>query len=119
MALAAFAFASCPSRPDVPAVVAKPTVESRAEIAKVVGGAMHGVPVALADDALTRDSVLIIEPAIARDAQGVPLDGRERRPPQHFTLWMNGSRCVLVHEETHRRFTLKSATCAPKENATT
>jgi hypothetical protein len=102
------------ARRDVPAVIPSPTPESRAELARVVAGALHGAPLTLADDALTSDSTLVIEPVRPRDAGGVPLNGRERGRPEHFRLVKNGSRCVLVHEGTGRRFTLAAATCAPK-----
>lgn len=75
---------------------------------------MKGAPVTIADDALTREDTLIIERARPRGADGVPLSGRETGRPEHFRLMKNGSRCVLVHERTGKRFRLKSATCAPK-----
>jgi len=99
---------------DVPALVTRPTAESRAELLRVVRRAMKGAPVTIADDALTREDTLIIERARPRGADGVPLSGRETGRPEHFRLMKNGSRCVLVHERTGKRFRLKSATCAPK-----
>ena len=38
-----------------------PTAESRAELVRTLSEALHGAPVTLADDALTRDGTLIIE----------------------------------------------------------
>jgi len=99
---------------DVPAVITSPTAESRAELLRVVSRALNGAPLTMADDALTRDSTLIIEPVRPRDAAGVLLNGREVGRPEHFHLAKNGPRCVLVHERTGQRFTLASATCAPK-----
>jgi hypothetical protein len=119
---AMLAFAACAtasSRGDQPAVLTSPTPESRAELARIVEGALHGAPVTLADDALTRDGTLIIERAPARTRDGVPLSGREMGRPEHFRLLKRGSRCVLVHARTGRRWTLKEATCAPKAVATT
>jgi hypothetical protein len=113
---AMLAFAACataPGRGDQPAALTSPTPASRAELARVVAGALHGAPVTLADDALTRDGTLIIERAPARTREGVPLLGRETGRPEHFRLLKRGSRCVLVHEGTGRRWTLKEATCAP------
>ena len=78
-----------------------------------MSGALNGAPITLADDALTRDSALIIERPQPRTADGVPLSGRERGRPEHFRLVKNGSRCVLVHEGTGKRWTLKAATCSP------
>ena len=111
LALAACATAS--GRRDVPAVLTNPTPESRAELVRTVSGALHGAPITLADDALTRDSTLIIERTPPRTPDGVPLSGRETGRPEHFRLVKNGSRCVLVHERTGKRRTLKAATCSP------
>ena len=108
--------AACQARPasqDVPAVVTRPSAESRAELVRVVTSALKGAPVTLADDALTRESTLIIERARPRDAAGVPLAGRELGRPEHFRLVRNGTRCVLVHEGSGRRFTLVATTCSP------
>ena len=75
---------------------------------------LNGAPVTLADDALTRDSLLIIERAHPRDANGVPLSGRDLDKPEHFHLVKMGERCELVHERTGKRTTLASTTCLPK-----
>jgi hypothetical protein len=105
--------ATATARPDVPAVLTNPTAESRAELARRVSGALHGAPITIADDALTRESTLIVERTRARTADGVPLSGRETGRPEHFRLVKNGTRCVLVHERTGKRWTLKAATCSP------
>jgi hypothetical protein len=98
---------------DVPAVIASPTPESRAELLRVVSRALNGAPVTIADDALTHDSALIIERARARGADGAPLTGRDTGKPEHFRLVKSGSRCVLVHERTGKRYPLASASCSP------
>ena len=107
------ACATATGRPDLPALLTNPTAESRAELVRAVSGALHGAPITLADDALTRDSTLIIERTRPRTANGVPLSGRETGRPEHFRLVKNGTRCVLVHEDTGKRRTLKAATCSP------
>jgi hypothetical protein len=101
------------AQPEVAAIIDKPTRESRAELAHAVSELLNGAPVALADDALTRDSQLIIEKAHPRDAGGVPLSGRDREKPEIFRLVKAGERCQLVHERTGKRATLASATCRP------
>jgi hypothetical protein len=80
----------------------------------VVRGALHGAPVTLADDALTRDYTLIVERAPHRDAEGRPLDGRETGRPERFRLVQSGLLCVLVQESTGQRWTLASVTCSPR-----
>ena len=100
--------------PDVPAVLTSPTAESHAELVRVVREAMNGAPVTLADNALTADDVLIVERARQPAAKDMNLGGRETGRPEHFRLVKSGSRCVLVHQESGRRWTLEAATCAPR-----
>jgi hypothetical protein len=107
------ACATASGREDRPAVLTTPTADSRAELARRVSAALHGAPVTIAADALTRESTLIVERTPRRTADGVPLSGRETGRPEHFRLVKQGSRCVLVHERTGERWTLKAATCSP------
>jgi hypothetical protein len=100
-----------------PAVMTSPTAETRAELRHAVSRALHGASVTLADDALMHDSVLVIEHARARDAAGFPLNGRELDRPQHFSLVIEGSHCVLIQESTGHRWRLRHATCTPKSQA--
>ena len=113
------ACATTSARRALPAVLTNPTAESRAELVRRLSGALHGAPITIADDALTRDSTLIIERTQPRAADGVPLSGREKGRPERFRLVKNGSRCVLVHERTGKRWTLKAGTCAPVPHAAT
>jgi hypothetical protein len=93
------------AQPEVPAVIDKPTSESRAELAQAVSNALDRAPVRLADDALARDSVLIIER---------PHTGRDLDKPEYFRLVKAGNQCTLVHERTGKRTTLASTTCQPR-----
>ncbi len=103
--LALLLLSACASaQPDVPAVLDNPSQESRAELARAVSAALNGVPVRLADDALTHDSLLIIEKAHT---------GRDLDRPEHFHLVKAGTQCVLVHERTGRRLPLALARCQP------
>jgi hypothetical protein len=100
--------------PDVPAVLSSPTAQSHAELVRVVSAAMNGAPVTVADNALTADGTLIVERAQHHGAKDMNLSGRETGRPEHFELVKSGSRCVLVHQGTGRRWTLESATCTPR-----
>ncbi len=102
------------SPPEVPAIITSPTAESRAELHRVVSGALNGAPITIAADALTGDSTLIIERNPPRDSRGLPLDGRQRGRPERFQLVKNGPRCLLIHERTGRRWPLSSVTCSPR-----
>jgi len=98
---------------DVPAVIVNSTPEARGALAQAISTVLHGTPVTFADDALTRASTLIVEPVRPRVAGGIPLQGRELRSPEHFSLVKRGSTCLLVHERTRRRLTLAGIECAP------
>ena len=97
-----------------PAIITHPTAASRAALERAVSQALtHGAPVRLAPDALTRQSQLIVGRAQARDARGIPLNGRELERPQHFRLLRRGSKCVLLHVETGKLRLLAHTTCTP------
>jgi hypothetical protein len=100
------------AREPQPAVLTNTTAQSVAELRRIVSTALHGAPVRLAEDALTRDSTLIIDRSPHRDAAGVPLNGRALGMPEHFRLVKLGSQCILLHERTGERWTLRFATCA-------
>ena len=99
---------------DVPALIAEPTPESRAELTRVVSKALNGAPVTLADDALTQNSQLIIERNEPRDSQGRPLSGRDLGKPDHFQLVKAGPECILIHQANDKRYVLTDTTCAPE-----
>ena len=95
-----------------PAIITHPNAASRAALERAVREALtHGAPVRLAPDALTHESLLIIGRAQARDAHGIPLNGRELGRPQHFRLLRRGSKCVLLHVETGKSRVLAHTTC--------
>jgi len=94
-----------------PAVIIHPTAASRADLELAVSQALGGRRVTLAADALTRSTALIVGRAQARDARGLPLNGRERGRPQHFRLLRRGSQCMLLHVETGRARLLAHTAC--------
>lgn len=91
-------------RADVPARITNPTADSRAELLRVVRSALDGRDVTIADDALTTDSLLIIEPA--------HLTGRDLGRAEHFRLVLSGSSCILLHQESDSRLELTDTGCA-------
>ena len=114
LALALAALSACPAwpaTPGTPAVITQPSAASRADLERAVAQALGGAPVRLADDALTRSSRLPIARARARDARGLPLNGRELGRPQHFRLLRRGPHCVLLHVETGTSHVLTHTTC--------
>jgi hypothetical protein len=97
--------------PDRPALIVNPTAEGRAALLEAVRSALGGAPVTLADDALTRESILVIERKARRDAGGRRVQGRELGKPERFRLVRSGSSCVLIHERTGRRIPLERTEC--------
>lgn len=100
-----------PADRGVPAIVTHPTAASRADLERAVSQAFGGMPVRLARDALTRESVMMVGRAQARDIRGLPLNGRELQRPQHFQLLLRASQCVLLHIETGRARVLAHTRC--------
>ena len=96
-----------------PAVIASPTAETRAELGRVVSAAFNGQPVALAEDALTRESVLMIERRTPPGPQGRAATGRTLDAPERFTLVLRGSSCMLVRAADGRAFELAGVRCVP------
>jgi|SRR5579883_881174 len=94
-----------------PAIIIHPTAASRADLELAVSQGLGGAHARLADDALTRDSLLVVGRAQARDARGLPLNGRELDRPQHFRLLRRGSRCELLHVETGESRVLAHTAC--------
>ena len=115
--LASCAVVACatPSpEPEQAAVIVQPSAQSRAALQSAVSKALRRDGVRLADDALTSDSTLLIEPVRPRDAAGLPLQGRETRPPEKFRLVKSGRSCILIYERTNERQDLPQTQCAVK-----
>jgi hypothetical protein len=102
------------AKEETAAVIDNPTDQSRAALAAAVSTALGGTAVTLADDALTREGMLIVERVRPRDAAGVPFGGRDLDRPEHFRLVKVGAECVLVHERTGTRQVLASTRCRSK-----
>jgi hypothetical protein len=89
---------------DVPAVLRAPTSAARSDLLEALRSALGGVTPALADDALTNSSMLIIDRA---RLTGRTLDSTAQR----FQLVVNDGRCILVRPADAWRTPLPNATC--------
>lgn len=96
---------------DVPAYVVNPTKESRVELEKAVSKALNGIPVTLADDALTKDDRLIIERKQHKDVQGNLIMGLETKRPRQFRLVKNNNQCILIDQANGNRMELSLTVC--------
>lgn len=98
-------------QPDVAAVLVNPTPQSRAQLLRAVNEMLGVSSVTLADDALTRSSVLLIERSPARDPGGVRSTGRDYGKPETITLVKSAGACVLLSARDGKRIVLTDATC--------
>lgn len=105
------------SAQEQPAVIAAPNADTRAELARVVSAAFDGQPVTLADDALTRESVLVLERRTPPGPQGRAATGRTLEAPERLNLVLRGERCLLVRARDGREWELEEARCVPAEGA--
>ena len=112
-----FAMAGCktmPAQEDIAAVITNPTPKSRAELLQVLTNALNITPVTIADEALTRKSLLIIERQTSRDLKNRPLRGRDLGRPKQFQLVLNGGNCILVDQSNGKRWILSETSCVPE-----
>jgi hypothetical protein len=98
-----------------PAVIAAPTQQSSAELTRVVSAAMNGQPVALARDALTRESVLTIERRTPSGPQGRAATGRTLETPVQLKLVLRAERCMLVRVADGTEWQLTVSRCVPAD----
>jgi hypothetical protein len=96
---------------DAPALLIDPDTASHAELVRVIGGALHAPSMTIADDAFTRDSMLVIDRRPARDAAGQRLSGRDFGKPEQFQLVTDGQSCALLHLRTGQRHPLAQVRC--------
>jgi len=113
-----FGLSACRGDPagTTPALLVDPDPRTRAELQRVVAAALHDADVTLSDEALVRDSILIIERQRRLGPGGTRIDGREVQPPVQFQLIREGHGCILVQVGTDRRWPLPGAECAPVRN---
>lgn len=117
---AAFAVLACTTLAAAaqPALIEQPTPESKAELTRVLGEAFHGRSVTIADDALTRDSVLVIERRAIKGPEGNPAGGRSLETPEVFRLVLRDRRCELIRSSDLRRWALSETSCVVNRRTT-
>jgi len=116
LALAALGCATPPAV-DQPALIERPTERSRTELQRVLAEAFNGRPVTIAEDALTRDDLLVIERREPRGPEGSPAGGRVLERPEQFRLVLRGSHCELIRSSDQRRWTMADTNCVAKRGA--
>jgi hypothetical protein len=112
-----FAITACKAtdtKNEVAAIIVNPTTESRAELLRIITTALSDAKVTLADDALTKSSVLTIEQKPLRNLDNKPLLGRNLGTPIQFHLLISNGQCVLEKQSNHKRWVLKKTDCTAK-----
>jgi hypothetical protein len=104
---------SAPTEQDKAARIVDPDDASRAALQSVIDGALH-THVNLANDALTKSSILIIHGKSIRDSNGIPIDGRRHVPPIQFRLVTNREHCILIDQRDQSRHELENTRCEPE-----
>lgn len=99
------------AQPDVPALIVDPNAESHGDLVSVVSAALNVADLTLADDALTHESMLVIERRPARDSTGQRVNGRDFGRPEQFQLVRTLTGCVLIHQSTGLRHALTKVKC--------
>lgn len=94
-----------------PAVLEDNKAETHVELEQVVSKALGQVPISLAMGALTQTDRLIVERKKHRTIEGGVLDGRSRELPDHFRLVIKDTNCLLIHEESGKRYPLSKGKC--------
>ena len=99
---------------DVPAVITNPDDNSRAALKAALAASFGGRDVAIADDALTKTSLLTVEREPRRTIDSPSPGGRILTEPYRFRLVSNGQDCVLVDLRDDSRHVLADTNCAPE-----
>lgn len=96
--------------PEYPARIIDPNDASRASLQAAVNAAMHR-EVLLAEDALTKTSVLAIERRPAGGIGKPDTQGRITEVPIQLHLVSNGTDCILVDPRDDSRRVLENTSC--------
>ena len=99
---------------DQAALIVDSDEESRAALQHTVNTVLR-TDVALANDALTDTSILIIERKIPQSIEGSPAQGRNMEMPIQFRLVTDGTNCILVDQRDASRHVLANTRCVTEE----
>lgn len=100
---------------DMPALLINPEPETLQEIERAVASATGGMNVTVAADALTQNSVLVIERGMQRGLDRPPELGRDPGRPYRFQLVINKSECMLLDQQTGEHWPLSDVECIEEE----
>lgn len=96
-----------------PAVLQQVNAQVKTQLQQAIVQLNGGAPVKLSDSVLTKTNTLIIEQAILRDQQGLPITGRHQQQTETFSLWLAGKQCWLRHQRSEKMVKLQQVQCSP------
>ncbi len=96
---------------DLPALIIQPNEASRAALQVTLSKLFGGQIVKLSDEALTRSSLLTLEPGLQNINNSKVASGRVLSGPYKFRLVQNRDACILIDMRDGSRHALANTTC--------
>ena len=96
---------------DMPALISQPDANSRAALQATLSGLFGGIEIRLADDALTRSSLLTLELGAQSARVDPAASGRVVSAPYRCRLVRNGDDCILIDLRDASRHRLADTAC--------
>jgi hypothetical protein len=100
--------------PDQAALITQPDASSRAALQATLSDLFGGIEIRLADDALTRSSLLTLAVGAQSTLVEPAAGGRIVSEPYRFRLVLNGEDCILIDLRDDSRHRLADTTCMPE-----
>jgi len=98
-----------------PATVIALTTQQKVQIERVISDWYGGTKVTLADDVFTNSSLVTIERREHLDSLGRPVEGRHNNRAYSFTLYKQGTQCLLGNEKAGQKVVLDNLECVATE----
>jgi hypothetical protein len=98
----------------VEALLQQPSVKSRLILENAIGDLLNSQPIKLADNAFLQKSTVIISRRQPKDSSGNLLDGREMRQADTFSLFTEGGKCYVKHDQSGNIKLLDNIKCNTK-----
>jgi hypothetical protein len=93
-------FSSCSATQPLPALLEKPSAETRLLLEIAVGDLFDSQSIKLADNTFLEKSIVIIEYSQPKDNRGNLLDGREIREADTVSLLTVNGKCYVRHNQS-------------------
>ncbi|MBR9728422.1 hypothetical protein ACFOD0_11570 [Shewanella intestini] len=98
----------------IPALVAKVTPQSHAEIAQAIAQLLSLKQVRIAQSAFSQHHQLTLEHAAHKDANGNLIMGRSTAMPEQFSLFIEHGQCILRRDINLAQVALVNTQCREK-----